>query len=339
MKILSIICCFVIILSCFSITALAYEPNVILSATTTSTDGISEKKEINATGMEKIKADTTLSTQNKVVEIFEELGIDNIERSGIYAELVTDFDYINSIVTIKNYYETDSISGDTRKISKTECLNKIEKSQSAKSRSSISEETTSDNGYMSIATTAISKSNEAVGTYNFIASFEWLKTPLTRSTDAISMASNGITWLSGESNNYYSANFMYNETVYSDGTQTTTTITESKSYPESFETNGFYFSFNLPNNITSIGGDAGIRYDGFFMMVTAKGRVTNYSNANQMLNINTKYAHVQIKSLASVSFSWTLGDAPGVSISKGSLAEKYYNNYLAWDYSDHYYEY
>ena len=44
MKILSIICCFVIILSCFSITALAYEPNVILSAITTSTDGISEKK-------------------------------------------------------------------------------------------------------------------------------------------------------------------------------------------------------------------------------------------------------------------------------------------------------
>ena len=339
MKILSIICCFVIILSCFSITALAYEPNIILSAITTSTDGISEKKEINATGMKRIKADDSLSTQNKVVKIFDELGIDNIEHSDIYAELVSDFDYINSIVTVKNYYETDSITGDTRKISKTECLNKIEKSQSANSRSSVSEEKLSDNGYMSIATTAISKANEALGTYNFIATYDWLKTPITRSTDAISMASNGITWLSGQSNNYYSALFMYNETVYSNSVQTTTTITESKSYPESFEIDGFYFSFDLPNNITAIGGDSGVRYDGFFMMLTAKGRVTNYANPNQMLNVNTKYAHVQIKSLLSVSFSWTLADDPGVTISQGSLAENYYSNYLSWDYSEHYYEY
>ncbi len=225
MKVLSIISCFIVMLSCFSIVANAYEPDVIASTIITATDGISEKKEINATGMEKIKADDSLSTQNKVVKIFEELGIDNIERSDIYTELISDFDYINSIVTVKNYYETDSISGDIRKISKTECLNKIEKSQSPNSRSTVSEETTSDNGYMSIATSAISKTNESLGTYDFIAAYEWLKTPITRSKDAISMASNGITWLSGQSNNYYSAHFMYNETVYSDGVETTTAIT------------------------------------------------------------------------------------------------------------------
>lgn len=42
MKVLSIISCFIVILSCFSIVANAYDPDVIASTIITSTDGISD---------------------------------------------------------------------------------------------------------------------------------------------------------------------------------------------------------------------------------------------------------------------------------------------------------
>lgn len=120
-----------------------------------------------------------------------------------------------------------------------------------------------------------------------------------------------------------------------DGVTTTDDVyIETKYSPNGIYSNGYYFSFDLPNDV--ITPSRTLFYRDISMILSGKGRVDNYDDGTQMLWVNSKYAHIQIRSLLSVEFGWQLGGYPGLTINKGSIAETYYHDYLSRNYSVHY---
>ncbi len=330
-KVLSIFLVFamlpVFLLDCF---AISVEP--VEDLIKTSYSGKSEIKEITAINMQKISNNQFVADDIKIKQIFNEIGVKNIEYSAIFNELVSEIDYIGAVISSSSYYELNDNDGTIRQIDKAECVSKVEQS-AMPMNSSVGGETVSDNGYMVITTSAVAKTNEAVGTYSVIAYYEWLKLPITRSIDAVSVASDNITWDMGNSTNYSAV--MIAPYTYWDGITTTENVySVTKSSPEGIYSNGYYYSFDLPNN--TVATTRSLVYDGISMIVTGKGRVDDYDDGTQMLWINAKYAHVQIKSLFTIEFGWEIGSYPGVTISQGAITEKEYHNYLCWDYSLHY---
>lgn len=327
-KIFAVIFAVVFILSC-SVTVSAVENLKSDNCIAVTYDG---KTEITNVDFSKIKKSIdliSLSDTQKVTYIFDKIGIEYVERSGMFNELVADFDYLGDIITTTSYYEIDDSTGNAIQLTKAECELKAAVAKSANVstdlsvQSTVSGSTESDNGYMSISTSLIPKTNEATGTYNVMASCTWLKFPATRDIDAISIASNQMTWVARD-NSAYSAIIIAEKTVGSGY------YTEEKTAPDYVYLNGFYYSFNMPNSL----------YTNINILVSGKGRITNYNNPNQQVSVSTKYAHVQIeKIISNPSFSWSFSGDIGVSISGGSLKEAYYYNYVEWDYADHYYDY
>lgn len=327
-KLFAVFFAIIFVFSC-SLTASAVESLTSNNFIAVSYDG---KTEITNVDFSKIKNSIdiiSLSDSQKVVRIFDKIGIDCVERSGIFDELVTDFDYLGDIITTTSYYEIDNATGDAIQLTKAECELKAEQAKSVVAsmgvsvQSSVSDSTDSDNGYMSIATSLIPKTNEAIGTYNVLALYTWLKFPATRDTDAVSIASNQMTWAARD-NSSYSASIMAEKTIGSGY------YSEEKTAPDNVYLNGFYYSFDMPSSL----------YTDINILVTGKGRITNYNNPSQQVSVSTKYAHVQIEDLISdVSFSWSLSGDIGISFSGGTIVEAYYYNYVEWDYADHYYDY
>ncbi len=317
------------VIDCF---AISIEP--VENLIKTSYIGNTEVKEIDASGMRSINGNQFISDDIKIKQIFNGIGVKNIEYSGIYNELVADIGYIGAIISSSSYYEINDKNGTVRQIDKSEYISKSKVEQNAKSGdSSAGSETESSNGYMLITTSAIAKTNEALGTYNVISYYEWLETPITRSIDGISIASDNITWDMSNSDSYSAV--MIAPYRHWNGTITTNDIfSETKTSPDGIYSNGFYYSFDLPNDVRTL--TRVTIYEGISMIVYGKGRVDNYDDGTQMLWINSKYAHLQIKGLLSVEFGWEYGSYPGVTISQGSLMEKDYHNYLSWDYNLHY---
>lgn len=294
--------------------------------------GNDEVKEVNFSDIKNNFEIVFLSKEEKIMYIFEKLNIDNIEYSGMFAELVEDFDYLENIISSTAYYEIDNSDGTSRQISKSECLSKA----SGESRSSLSidETTVSGNGYMSISTSAIAKTNEELGTYSVLSTFTWLRNPLTRSTDAVSLASDIITWYAA-SQDCYSGAIVANVV---DGSSEVSQYIETKNSPDYIYSSGFYFSFDLPNDIISLTNP--YAYHNISMIISGKGRVSDYDDATLQLSLSARYAHVQIANLFAVSFSWgMLDNSLGVTIDDGAIIDKYYYNYLSWDYIDHFYSY
>ncbi|MBO5396355.1 MAG: hypothetical protein J6A97_05675 [Clostridia bacterium] len=310
-------------------------PIVNASITTNIDEGITttyiDYTEIKTADISKIKNSielTFLSTEDKVIYIFEKLNVNNVEKSGLFSELVDDFDYLSKIVTSTSYYELQNSDGAVKQISRQEYFsNKLKKT----SRDvSIGEETISENGYMSISTSAIFKTNEAIGTYSFLSVFSWLDTPYCREIDAVSLASNEITWLNNSNGNHTFILIAPFSSILPVGDNAAYTF--EKNQADYIDENGCYFTFDLPDDTPTKS------YEDIMVIISSKGRVTEYNTPNQMLSLSAKYAHIQLQSPFDASFSWDIING-GVSIEAGAIIKKYYNNYFSWDYSDHYYTY
>lgn len=330
-KILSLVLVFVILsipyINCWASASEPFEDFIKVSS-----DGFSEFKELDFSGMRKINTNKFISDNIKIKMIFDEMGIKNIEYSPVYNELIADIKYINSVISSTSYYEIDGNNGSAKKISKSECLEKVSK-QAKSDIPPTNSETVSENGYMVITTSAIPKTNEPIGTYSILSYYGWLSNPVTRSVDGISVASDNITWNMSNSNDY-TATMITPYTEWDGVTTTDDVYIEIKNSPNGIYSNGYYFSFDLPNDV--ITPSRTLFYRDISMILSGKGRVDNYDDGTQMLWVNSKYAHIQIRSLFSVEFGWQLGEYPGVTINQGSIAETYYHDYLSWNYSLHY---
>ena len=360
-KFLSIIFACLIIVSSTSVVCFASSEQPIENFVETDFDGYVEIKKIHDRDLNIIKRGKRLSDEEKFNELTEALGFEKVQEIDVFDELVNDFENIGDIVTYTQYCSTDS-SGNSKVISKNYCLKMVEEAKELEktknssnnqatfsTRNNSDDEgykevtetiisgsnTSPDNGYMEISIMIIYKKNEPQGTYNFIASYTWLKNPVTRSTDAISLCSPDFKWSNKKSD--FSATFMYTEVYNVNGSITEYPVSlESNNY-DAKSANGVYFSFVLPKVHLSSSSDIGsvtVNQNDLTLLLTAKGRVDTYGVADQMIEVTARYAHVQVDLPTAVTFELNPKDI-GVSITGGALSKKYYENTISWDYIIH----
>lgn len=278
--------------------------------------------------------------------ILDKLEIPIARYSSVYKDLLSDPCEIGDIIFKDSYCIVDT-DGNCVEIPKKDCLKAIEKEKKKQENStnaviSVTEETTSENGYMRISTSAICHKKKPVGTYGVIATFQWLNNPITREKDAVSLSSTGLLWENVSEGNYSFIQTMKKQETDNSGIFREEDVVESTTTPTFINTGeGLYFEFHLPINSLGANGNGSLRWGEFAYMVSGYARVRFYNQPDQLLALYAKYAHVQIRSLATIDFGWSIGSdsAPGVTISKGALIKNYYYNYLCWDYKTHYGEY
>lgn len=345
-KILSIILTVCILAASLSCTAAAASITPMERYSQTKTDEISEYTYISDANMQKLLS-IKKSNSALIDYIFDEFSCEKMKYSPQYENLVSPDFEIGEII-FKDSYCVVSEDGECIEVPKDICYKMMEDEEVSVNREasvstlnsdiSNSETTESANGYMRTSVSAICDKNGKKGSYLFIAVFEWLKMPLIRLTDAISLASTTFTW-DNLSDSSYNLSFLSQlSQTNSEGVTNIYEYADNITGPEDpIQSTGFYYKFNLPNNALSSSGDS--IWTAFVFVLSASGRVTNYGNIEQQLSVTAKYAHSQIK-VPLLGFSWDTnsGSSLGVSI-RGDLHSQYYGSYLSWDYSEHYHLY
>ncbi|NLA76978.1 MAG: hypothetical protein GX851_03980, partial [Clostridiales bacterium] len=167
----------------------------------------------------------------------------------------------------------------------------------------------------------------------------WLIDPVSRLTDAISFGSSSFLW-ANENTNSYEFSLLYDETVTyynQNGTVTNEVTTEVEEYTErdpEIHENGFFYTFNLPNNLPrTFDSSSSTKRSDFSAVIcgTCEPKAAPVSSTAYMLVLT--YVHIQFTVNAGLSFGWSSGDGFGVSISASlGTIEKNYTHYFGWRY-------
>lgn len=310
-----------------------------------NTFGLSEVFTVDSNAIAKLKRINSLSTGEKCTQLLSAFGLRVYPYSMKYKELVDQFDRIHSITVNVQYIKIDGTGRQTI-LSKDDCLNEVkivENSSKPYERATTSSLSyhesspkTSSNGYMRQIICSIYNSSPQ-GTYTIIGESLWLIAPLVRMTDAVSLSSTSVfTWSNANTDSYMFIT-QYDETYdwLNSGTSSTNTIQNiNEGDPDGISSSsGVYYVWDLPETYaTSVYRRS---YSNLVCQIWATCRVTNYTNPNQVLNINLRYAHVQIAISGTVSFGWSVPG--GVTLGGGivfAFQRKYYDHYFSWDYYD-----
>lgn len=341
-KILSIMLTVCILAASLSCTAAAASITPMERYSQTKTDEISEYTYISDANMQKLLS-IKKSNSALIDYIFDEFSCEKMKYSPQYENLVSPDFEIGEII-FKDSYCVVSEDGKCIEVPKDICYKMMEdevvsvnkkNGVSTLSDISISDQTTSENGYMRISVSAICDKKGADGSYIFLAVFEWLKTPFFRSYDAISLIGNSFAWASESSNKYSLVQCFHSVQTDSNGNTTEEDWSINYTTPTDFCSGGFYYTFVLPQEIYST--TVKTEWSNFVFILTAQGRVEDYDDPTQALTICAKYAHAQRNLQIEPSFNWNpVDDSTGGILLSGPYIKKYYHCYTQWDYNDHY---
>lgn len=235
-------------------------------------------------------------------------------------------------------------NGDAETLSKEECLKRIKIEETAEqarlksfqesSRQAVPQlkangeitggEFTSSNQYMEMALIAVDQSTKASpGEYMIFGIAHWLKTPLTRKEDALSLGINYFSWKGKTNQNLGDMQSMleYQHTFDSrtTGIHQVTTRSQNKNGRDALiGKEGFYFTWDLPKDWWGV--NETIQCSDFAFAIVGVGNVLNADKRNPF-TITLRYIHTQYKLAGKIEFTWASGSYPGISASGGLLAD------------------
>ncbi len=173
-----------------------------------------------------------------------------------------------------------------------------------------------------------------IGRYVVFGTCQWLKTPDTRSKDAISLCSSDFKWANIDYNNpSYSLLVSYTEYVYDSNSNLVSQDTLNVAYDDHAVTIseylGAYFEYNLPNNKFL----RPIIYGDISFLMVGVCRVDDYDDDTQEISVGMRYIHLKRGLSFAASYSIT---SAGLSVSEKNWPV-YYDSSYSWDYVTDYY--
>lgn len=341
-----------ILLTSFPATVFAYEYGEINISdmvntryTDSTTISIIYENDIRRIRNSNAKTYKLKSDEEKFKEIFKALGIEfnEAQRSALLSK-VSLYD-IGTIQTVTKYIEIDT-NGNETLLDKATALERANQAATAATQNSShsSNSETSKNGYMKQQISVIHTPNyngfgTTKGRYVMYGSCEWLKMPIFRKKDCISLSSTDFRWKNkgddGISN--YQLLVGYDVTTYmrNGSTETHSALEdfgESAAYLDT--TKGVYFEYDLPNDAANT--QQSVTFSKLVFCIIAVGRVQNWGNAEQDVGVNLRYIHIQTTLETDISFDW-LADSHFVISTKATTIKKPYDFSYSWEYYSDYY--
>jgi len=145
-----------------------------------------------------------------------------------------------------------------------------------------------------------------IGRYIVSATFDWLIEPSYRMIDAMSIFVDDCSWSQNESD-YYSY-FSYYEYIM-DGN---TTYKSFNNTNEVIKADDFFYEYDLPGVGPFVDDYSSFIYTDLYFYMRGKMRL-RYYDFRSSFSVFTKYEHTYSSISVQPSFSWTVGEMPGVS--------------------------
>lgn len=338
-KFVSFVMCIALLCASMSIGAYAfYEPNIDDLVVTGVVDGgLTHVSSISSRNMSRIQNINSKSDEEKAMELLNSIGFECDIDSPAVADIAKRIDKIKSVKSQQQIIEM-SDSGTQRIITEeeyTEIEKKSSNSSSNVARTAHQGSSTSSNGYMQQTIMAFYL-GDPEGLYRILGGCVWLKEPLVRQVDAVSLgaADSIFVWENNKDADFYGAQ-TYVQT-YSSGTTFSKTdiIDEAKNPPEIAEENGFFYTWRLPVNDAGIDASTSIIYSEFQYLIAGNCRVQDYDDHTQMLSIKIRYAHAQLTPTFDISYSISPSeDVFAITGFFPSINVKNYYARLSWDYA------
>lgn len=307
-------------------------------------------EDINRIRVSKSRAYRNKTDEERLEEIFVALKMGFNEQQLEEALKLVKITDIGAIRTSTVYLEVDEY-GNQKQISEEEALvlssvnNETQRSSETGTNGSYSmpEPIDSKDGYMrqtfsAIYTPHYGGTNAMVGRYVILGVCQWLKNPIWRMVDAISIGGDDFRWRKFHDDiSNYNLYLTYEKVDFFNNGDTSTITTNTVEYDEDDANidayKGVYFSFQLPTN--GANQDGSITCNDISCLITAIARVQDYNNSNQDIGISMRYAHTYFTLTTSISFEW-LSDDPLVISTTPTVVSKYYDCSDGWDYAEHY---
>lgn len=182
---------------------------------------------------------------------------------------------------------------------------------------------------IAIYTPNVNGNKTTVDRYMFLGVFDWLKTPVTRRTDAISLFSKDISWIDKgvEANSNYGLAVSYEKAVYDDnGLFISNEDIDVEFYENAADVTsekGVYFTYNLPDNNPL----AHTVYSSFSFLILGTGMVTN-GTTTKYPSVDAEYIHITNPLSLPLNVSWGV-----VGLDVDALfTPKRYRTHHTWEY-------
>ena len=217
-----------------------------------------------------------------------------------------------TVTTTCSYYHYDEDTDRTEQITKEAYLS-AKAVASARSGNNGSNSEISSDGYFKIITSAAyqypSSVDDEKGWYVFSGTFTfWGNMPTYRMTDAASLYADEVMW-SQTASDYWSRMTYY---YYVDSVEDETSKTQTKtSSDRHLYSDGLYYEWKLPGD--TLNGNIYVQtVTDIEIYVRGVARVSDYTNS-RAFNLFTRFEHVYSTVGLQPTFSWTVGEKPGVS--------------------------
>ena len=270
-----------------------------------------------------------------------------LQSDGLIAQQLANLMEKSESITCGVQYLQINENGEAEVLSKEDCLKKIEIEEKAEnaqnarlrsfqesSRQAVpqlkangditSGDLTSSNQYMEMALIAADQSTKASpGEYLIFGIAHWLKTPVTRKEDGLSLGINYFSWTSKTDQNLEDMQSMLEyQRVFDSRTtgihQVTTRTQYMNGRNAQLGNEGFYFTWDLPNDYW--GANETIQCSDFAFTIAGVGNVLNADKRNPF-SVTLRYIHTQYKLAGNIEFAWASGSYPGISASGGIIAD------------------
>lgn len=314
---------------------------------------------LDGTDMHLLKASTAYAADSeKIAEIFCALGytdsvIDQLEKN----LSINSLDEIQSIQSTTSFIKENYLTNQQFVLSEKECLQELSQLESgnddiiyyAASQNKSHENTpiADFTGYMKITISAIHTPNyggkNTVGRYMFLVGCEWLRMPITRIQDCISLSGMAFTWpgkvVDGVENYMLVSSYTMTSRDGTTGVTSNTPILKEKgaSAANMNENIGVYYKVDMPPMGWASNGSF-VTYKDFSVVLMATARILDYNNRYQEPGVVVNYSHVR----AAIKTDFTIGWHQDSKEDKGfkakiavSLTTKTvnYSDALSWDYA------
>lgn len=314
---------------------------------------------LDGTDIHLLKASTAYATDaEKIAEIFHALGYaDSVIDQLTENSAINSLDEIQSIQSTTSFLKENYLTNQQFVLSETECLQELSQLEPvnddtiyyATSKNQTHENTpvADATGYMKITISAIHTPNyggkNTVGRYMFLVGCEWLRMPITRIQDCISLSGTAFTWpgkvVDGVENYMLVSSYTMTSRDGTTGvTSNTPVLKEKGASAANMNANiGVYYKVDMPPMGWASNGNF-VTYKDFNVALMATARLFDYNKRNQEPGVVVNYSHVR----AAIKTDFTIGWHQDSKDDKGlkakiavSLTTKTvnYSDALSWDYA------
>ncbi len=296
------------------------EEEMLTSSEISESDMYAFRRELNTTNL-------TLSQKNNIILLT--LGYTEEELEAIGQAEIDLFMANASEVSLKEEYIKVDQDGTKLPISKEQCekeVLEIERSELGLSLQSIlppeggggSSTIDTNNtfntadGYMRILTTmAYQVGLTEKGWYYVSGTYTWLKMPVVRIKDGISLSASNVVWPTDISDSYSTMTYKWNDSLARTGT-----VTEKKTTDRTIKENGLGYTYWLPQN--TYNSSINYTYNINSIVLYLRGRIRiNQPSIPTPVGVYSMYTHLTYYVGVDPQFSWSPG-AGGLSASVGA---------------------